>query len=348
MKYYFPSYVSSANAKASAHSDFTYTVNSGKNALRLVLRNLQLKAQSKVAIPAFTCIAVAEAVKEENLSPIIFDLHEGCSYWTNYTFERLLKEDIKAIVLVHLYGFLHPDTEKLTSFCQANNIKLIHDAAQSYGIDESILVKGDGIVYSFGPGKSLTASGGGWIKGISNEFYAKNRIENSSSLLSNIRSELFLKTRIYKYKNSISDKLKAFLNSRSKTKPGEITSMSNFAKRINSYALSVHKEMAPLRKNNYSVLTGAVSQNSKLSIPYDDGKGQYFKLVLFAENNSKDFKIYLEKNKIPFYAFPETEEIKNSPLTNFSKNGPNFIEISCEASIPSEEINRIADLLKNY
>ncbi|HXB39767.1 MAG TPA: DegT/DnrJ/EryC1/StrS family aminotransferase [Bacteroidia bacterium] len=348
MNYFFPSYITSPKVKATAPPDFIHTVNSGKNALRLALRNLQLPSQSKVAIPAYTCIAVNEAVREENLEPVLFDMHSATSYWTNYDSEKLLKENIKAIVLVHLYGFIHPDTEVLTNFCLANNIKLVHDAAQSYGINENILMKGNGIIYSFGPGKSLTAAGGGWIKGITNEFYSKNVKFNSSSLLSNIYSELFLKTRIYGYTFIFSDKIKSFINARLKYSTKEITSMSNFAKQVNSYSLLIQNDMASARKRNYSTLKEAVSTNKKIKIPYDDNKGQYFKLIPFVENDVEDFKNYLLKNNIPHFALFKPEYTKNSSLANFQKNGHNFIDISCEASIPPEEINRIADLLKNY
>ncbi|MBK6836139.1 MAG: DegT/DnrJ/EryC1/StrS family aminotransferase [Bacteroidetes bacterium] len=67
------------------------------------------------------------------------DLKAEGTFWSVYDEEILRKEDVKAIIITHLYGFLHPNTNNIIEICQRNSIKLIHDAAQSFGIDENEL-----------------------------------------------------------------------------------------------------------------------------------------------------------------------------------------------------------------
>lgn len=341
MSYYFPTFITSVKVKAPALKDFIYTVNSGKNALRLGLRNLGLPAGSKIAIPAFTCVAVSEAVKEEGLKPVTFDIYPDGNYWTNYSADRILTEGIKGIVLVHLYGFIHPDTGSLSDFCIKDNIKLIHDAAQSYGIDENLLLQGNGIVYSFGPGKSLTAAGGGWIKGINSDFYNKNCQQTESTAV----ARQFLKSRIYGYHYTLWDKISALFG---RKKNEQISRMSEFAKQVNAYAISTQQEITPARKSNYGILKKAIEQNALFSIPYDDQKGQYFKMILLVKENPASFKKYLLENKVPFFSFPDRLMAQESKHPNLKKYAEGFIELSTEACLPKEEMERIAVILKNY
>src|SRR2546426_598607 len=98
MNYYFPGSVDSLTANAPVSAELQFTVNSGKNALRLLLRNSSLEKRSKVAIPAFVCAAVGEAVKEEGLEPIRFDLYPK-SYWTLYSEKFFADNNIRAVVL---------------------------------------------------------------------------------------------------------------------------------------------------------------------------------------------------------------------------------------------------------
>ncbi|HXU27334.1 MAG TPA: DegT/DnrJ/EryC1/StrS family aminotransferase, partial [Bacteroidia bacterium] len=136
MNYYFPSFIQKINFEQEISPQLKITVNSGTNAIRLLLRSFNLVSNDKVAIPAFVCDSVKYAVEQEKLTPIQFDLKTENSFWTSYDLNRIKTENIKVVILVHLYGFVHPDTLEIVDFCERNNIKIIHDAAQSYGIDE--------------------------------------------------------------------------------------------------------------------------------------------------------------------------------------------------------------------
>ncbi|HTA62761.1 MAG TPA: DegT/DnrJ/EryC1/StrS family aminotransferase [Bacteroidia bacterium] len=344
MNYYFPSFIQNPNIKQEILPQLEVTVNSGTNALRLLLRSFNLTANDKVAVPSFVCNSVKQAVEQEKLAPALFDLKPDNSFWTSYNFDRIKTENIKVIILVHLYGFIHPDTNEIINYCETNKIKLIHDAAQSYGIDEQFILRGDGIVYSFGPGKSTTAAGGAWIKnfGGNKSFFTFNK----PTLLSfqNTKGRLFLKSRIFGYQfNQYEKLLNVIVN---KIHSTSIFRMSDFQLKMASYSISNLKEVIPFRKKRYNILKTATVKNSLLKIAYEDNNGLYFKIIFFVENEVDKFKAFLNQNDVPFFTlFNETEKIG---LENFDKNATKFIEISCETSIPENEIERIVGLLNSY
>jgi dTDP-4-amino-4,6-dideoxygalactose transaminase len=346
MNYYFPSILTSLDLSSGELPKSFHTVNSGENAIRLLLRSYGLKTRSKVALPLYVCDSLKEAVLKEGFEPVYLDLKADHTFWSEYAFN----EKPAAVILVHLYGFLHPDTDAVMNFCRSNSIFLIHDAAQSYGIDENTLTYGSGLVYSFGPGKSSTAACGAIVKGLSDEFYNLNCKTDSNSFVQNLKAKVFLRSRIYGYKFSFVDKLIQKIGNRFKTN-NSINKMSEFQLTAAAAALEMVNKKSQSRSERYRILEEAVKTNALLSIPYNDGKGLYFKMVLSTGINISKFKEYLTSNNVPFFSLKEelfiAKEIQNQ-FPEFSKNATGFVELSTEASLPMEEIKRVADILKRF
>ena len=346
MGYFFPSFIDSVNIKQEPLPQLKISVNSGTNAIRVLLKSFKLPLKSKIAIPAFVCSSVKEAVEAEKFIPVLFDLKSDNTFWTFYDIEKIKKQNIKVIILVHLYGFIHPNTKQITLFCEENNIKLIHDAAQSYGIDEKGLIKGNGIVYSFGPGKSTTAAGGAWINFLQDHGAILNIKKPSFFSSQNLRAKLFFKTRIYGYCLSKYEYILIRILNNILFDSSSIYGMSSFQLSMASYTISNIDRILPLRKMRYRVLLENIIKNPLLNIVYDDDKGLCFKIILFVQEAEK-FKFYLYQNNVPYFLlFNKIEE--NKELIYFMKNAGKIIEISCEASIPMNEIERISILLSNY
>jgi dTDP-4-amino-4,6-dideoxygalactose transaminase len=345
MNYYFPSILTSLDFSSGELPRSFHTVNSGENAIRLLLRSFGLKARSKVALPLYVCDSLKEAVLKEGFEPLYLDLKADRAFWSDYTFN----ERPAAVILVHLYGFLHPDTEAVMNFCKSNSIFLIHDAAQSYGIDESALTYSSGLVYSFGPGKSSTAAGGAIVKGLSNEFYNEN-CKTSGSFMQNAKAKLFLISRIYGYKFSLKDKFLQKIVNRFKANDA-ISKMSEFQLTAAAAALDRVNKKGKDRGERYKILEEAVKANALLNIPYNDGKGSYFKMVLSAGTNISKFKEHLRSNNAPLFSLKDElfiDKDKQGQFPEFLKNAAGFIELSTEASLPIEEIERVAGVLKQF
>lgn len=350
MNYFFPSILTSLNFSKGKLPEGFLSVNSGKNAIRLLLRSYKLKVGSKIALPLYVCDSLKQSVLKEGLTPLYLDLKSDGTFWSDYNLELLQKERPAAVILVHLYGFLHPDTKAVMDFFKSSNIFLIHDAAQSYGIDENALTYSSGLVYSFGPGKSSTAAGGAIVKGLEKGFYESNCHPASNSSIQKFKINLFLKSRIYGFTYSLADKILQKLIYRFKTKD-EISKMTDFQLSAASTVMQLVNEKIGERKTRYRALKTAIEGNSLLRVSFEDEKGLCFKMVLAITGDVLKFKDYLSKNNVPFFSLSEElllEKEKHSGYAVFSKNAQCFVELSTEASLPMEEILRVADVLKKY
>jgi dTDP-4-amino-4,6-dideoxygalactose transaminase len=345
MNYYFPGPIDTINIPHNTGL-CKYSTNSGENAIRLVLKSFDLSANAKVATPLFVCDSLKTAITKENLQPIYLDIKDN-TYWASYDLNLLKKQQVAVIILVHLYGFIHPDTRLVSEYCKQNGVFLIHDMAQCYGADESQLDYGS-IIYSFGPGKSSTAAGGGLIKGIDDTFY-KEHIQ-STSIWSGIKAKLFLKSRVFGYKFSGSDKLVQGISNRIPAS-AKIESMSSIQKDAAEYVMSLVKKITAERKKRYNILKDVVSNNQYLSIAYDDGKGLYFKCVLYVREDVSRFKRYLAENNVPYYCLFDSIAIglnETADKPYFIINAQRFIELSNEASMPLSEIKRVGEILSKF
>jgi dTDP-4-amino-4,6-dideoxygalactose transaminase len=350
MNYYFPSILSSLKFSSGELPHSFHTVNSGENAVRLLLRSFGLQQKAKILLPLYVCDSLKEAVLKEGFEPVYADLKSDGSFWSDYNAVLSLNEKPAVVILVHLYGFLHPDANAVMEFCKNHSIFLIHDSAQSYGIDEKALVYSSGLVYSFGPGKSSTAASGAIVKGLTEEFYKQNCKSVSNFSIQTFRAQLFLTSRIYGYKFSAADKLLQRLISLFETND-TISTMTKFQQEAAATALQLVNGKSDGRRERYKLLEEAVKANALLGIPYNDGKGLYFKLVLSAGTNTAKFKTYLTEHNVPFFSLRDKLEIgmeNQDQYSQFSKYAESFIELSTESSLPLEVIQRVADVLKRF
>lgn len=345
--YYFPNPFKLKESPYTNKEVLGTTVNSGKNAIRLALRSFELSVNSIVAIPAFSCNEVVNAVLEEKLTPLFVDLKSAGTFWADYNEEILKKNEVKAIVITHLYGFLHPDTNRIIEICKRNSIKLIHDAAQSFGIDENQL-KGGPIIYSFGPGKSTTAARGGEIINLESNIPLKL---HEPGRWDKREAEIFFDSRVYGKKIS---KLKMFewrLAKKFMTSHSEFRSMLLYQREKAKQAKYIAKHFLNERIERYEILYSAITKNERLKLAYQEKNGRAFKIVIYIAKNVEHFIEYLKRNNIPYCRLADSMDLKKRNVSDcvfFTQSHKSIIEISTERSIPMEEIKRIASILEKY
>lgn len=347
MKYFFPGPIIGNEGPLSIEKEYRlqFCVDSGKSALRIALRVLNLEKGSTIGIASYCCNSAVDAIYEEGYSPYFFDLFSENTFWSNYEVNLILNNKINVIILVHLYGSLHPQTKEISDFCMKNNISLIQDCAQSFGINEERLGTG-AIVYSFGPGKSSTAALGGELK---NADTRKIEI-TKPGIKRSIQSYRFYFNRKYDYSIWL-DKLFFLAQSFFSKSPFVISKMTPFQKRKALEAKKIVLLKSEERKERLSILKKAVLKNSLLKFVNDDRDSLGFKCVIYLNNNVMDFVNYLEKSDVPFSRLgPDIrlDDKKESTLINFYANYQNFIELSTERSIPLIEIGRVAQVLEAY
>jgi dTDP-4-amino-4,6-dideoxygalactose transaminase len=138
-------------------------VSSCTSGLMLVLRALGVTGE--VIVPSFTFFATGHAVLWNGLRPVFADCDEETWNVDPIDVERKITERTSAILAVHLYG--NPcDIEGLTQLASRHRLKLIFDAAHSFGSQyrgRSIGQFGDAEIFSLSPTKLLVAGEGGLI-----------------------------------------------------------------------------------------------------------------------------------------------------------------------------------------
>lgn len=158
---------------------------SGTAGLHLALRVLDIEPGDEVIVPTLTFIAAVNPVKYLNAEPIFMDcddslnmdmnkleefLEKQCNYIDGKVINKKTKKQIKAIVVVHVFG--NPaNMEKLMDIKEKYNLKLIEDSTEalgSYYLEGKYAGKhcgtiGDIGVYSFNANKIITTGGGGMV-----------------------------------------------------------------------------------------------------------------------------------------------------------------------------------------
>jgi dTDP-4-amino-4,6-dideoxygalactose transaminase len=149
-------------------------VSSGTAALEIALRALAdpdpagLDGRS-VVVPANTFFATAAAVVHAGGTPRFADIDPATFALSPATVEPVLEElgeQCAGIVMVHIGGFVSPDTASLAALCEARGLWLLEDAAHAHGASFAGRPAGsigDAGAFSFYPTKVITSGEGGMI-----------------------------------------------------------------------------------------------------------------------------------------------------------------------------------------
>lgn len=140
-----------------------FLLNSGRSAILLGLKSLQLKTNSEIILTSFNCSAVIDPIINLNLKPVFVDTNRNGGIDINDLKKKITK-NTKAIICTHPFGILE-DLKGLQVISKKNNLYLFNDLAQSINeIPDSIDKYGDFVIYSFGPEKHIFSLGGGALK----------------------------------------------------------------------------------------------------------------------------------------------------------------------------------------
>ncbi|APY10099.1 aminotransferase [Seonamhaeicola sp. S2-3] len=141
-------------------------VSSGLDALHLILDAYKILGKltegDEVIVPANTYIATILAVSHKGLKPILVEPNLQTYNIDTSKIESVISHKTKAILGVHLYGYLY-NVKELERISKKHNLLLIEDAAQSHGAVNSDGRKAGNVsiaaAFSFYPTKNLGALG---------------------------------------------------------------------------------------------------------------------------------------------------------------------------------------------
>jgi dTDP-4-amino-4,6-dideoxygalactose transaminase len=138
-------------------------VNSGTDALRILLDANGIGAGDEVITSAFTFVASVEVIQQTGAQSVFVDINEDSFMIDVNKIEAAITPKTKAIMPIHLFGQLC-EIRKIQDICKRHNLILIEDAAQgaySHHEGDYAGVFGAGAGFSFYVTKNLGAAGDG-------------------------------------------------------------------------------------------------------------------------------------------------------------------------------------------
>jgi len=154
---------------------FAIPTDSCTSALHLAMWALGIGPGDEVIVPEVTWVATANAVRYVGATPVFADIDPLTWTIDPVSVESLINEKTKAIIPVHLYGYV-ADLGPLEALCSKFNLKLVQDAAPGIGStynSKGVAMKGDFTCFSFQGAKLLVTGEGGVITTNDEELYQK-------------------------------------------------------------------------------------------------------------------------------------------------------------------------------
>lgn len=151
-------------------------VANGLDAINLILRAYEFKANDEIIVPSNTYIATILAISKNGYTPVLVEPDINTYNINPDLIEAKITAKTKAIIVVHLYGQA-VQMEKIWHLAQKYDLKIIEDSAQAHGAiykGKRVGNLGDASAFSFYPGKNLGCLGdGGGVTTNDEKLYSK-------------------------------------------------------------------------------------------------------------------------------------------------------------------------------
>ncbi|MCK9376424.1 MAG: DegT/DnrJ/EryC1/StrS family aminotransferase [Syntrophobacterales bacterium] len=144
---------------------YAVSVNSCTTALEIVLKYIGV-ADGEVIIPTNTFIATPNAALFAGATPVLADIKPGTYFLDPGEVRRLISPKTRAVIVVHIAGYIPPEVEEIKAICETHAIPLIEDCAHATGASHRGKMAGAfGMAgcFSFYPTKIITTGTGGMI-----------------------------------------------------------------------------------------------------------------------------------------------------------------------------------------
>ncbi len=139
--------------------------NSGTCTMEIALRIAGVKAGDEVITTPLSWVATSNVVLEVGAKPVFVDIDPATRLIDLEKAERAITPRTRAIITVDLAG-LPVDRDRLAALAKRHNLRVVEDAAQSFGSTwkgRRIGSFGDFVSFSFHANKNITTSEGGCL-----------------------------------------------------------------------------------------------------------------------------------------------------------------------------------------
>jgi len=144
-------------------TEHLFFVSNGTIAIQLAIKAMELKG--KIITTPYSYVATTTAILWEGCEPVFVDIDPKTCCINADLIEEQIDEQTVAILATHVYG--HPcDVEKIESIAQKHNLKIIYDAAHTFGAKykgKDIMTYGHAATTSFHATKVFHTVEGGLV-----------------------------------------------------------------------------------------------------------------------------------------------------------------------------------------
>jgi len=154
---------------------YAFSVCNATAALELAAQMCLLQEGEEIVAPSHTFTSSVYPFIKKGAKVVWADIDLDTRVVTLESIKKCVTSKTKAIVVVHLYGFIIPDIQKIADFAKENNILLVEDVAQAMGtsIDgKKAGTFGDFGIFSFHSHKNITTLGEGGMLTVKEKKYA--------------------------------------------------------------------------------------------------------------------------------------------------------------------------------
>ena len=169
--------------KSQLQAKHCWLLNSGRSALYLALKVLNLDSTDEVLCQAFTCVAVPNAILWADAKPVFVDTVKNGFNLSIKDLQKKITSKSKALIIQHTFG-QPDDLQAIKQLCKKHKLILIEDCAHSLGATyqgKPVGGFGDITMLSFGRDKVISSVFGGALL-TSNQALAKKINKLASNL----------------------------------------------------------------------------------------------------------------------------------------------------------------------
>lgn len=313
---------------------YAFDFNLGRSALEVGLDALHLNPNSEVILSSYSCRGVIEPILVSGLIPVLVDIDSDYNI-SPESIEKNITPRTKAIIMSHLYG-KPAQIDKIIRIAKKHKLYLIDDAAQVVGLEyngKMVGTFGDFGVLSFGIGKSLSATAGGFL--ITNSKTIADRVPDFLSLNEEEISIVWRRA-LRVYLENVHRKwfYPFFVLYRSLKMPNKyyhIRKMSNLDSALVLFQLQRKDEIISQRINNSLQLLHGLKNKFKMQAPSNH---IYTKFVIQSKKPIREFTeslrdsgIEVEHNYKPLHLYDEYAGYAGVDLKQCEKIWQNVVTI---------------------
>lgn len=316
----------------------------GLDALTLIFKGYigleKLQEGDEVLIPANTYIASILSVINSGLVPVFIEPDIDTFNISVQDIEKQLTPNVKAVMVVHLYGQL-ADMEAINVLAKKHNLLVIEDAAQAHGAMQNSNSQklnskelkagnlGHVAAFSFYPSKNLGALGDAGAVTTNDAELAEIIVK-----LRNYGSTKKYVNEYVGYNNRLDELQALFLNVKLK----DLDKDNNIRQQIANRYLSEIK-------------------NNKIKLPFYDGsKNHVFHVFVVTVKNREKFVSYLKKHDIETLIHYPIPPHKQKALINFNHLSlpiteeihKTIVSLPISPVMSNEEITHIVKTINSY